>query len=113
MPDVTQRRAGLQARMQALVFIALTASSTGLSRFWHVAGVTSVPELSFVLQAGALATAIGSAVAARAKRRNPDADTWAITTAWATLGSALAALVVAAERLLCPRHRIPPVSAEE
>jgi len=51
-----------------------------------LASLAPVPELALVLQAGAVGTAVGSGVALRAKRRYRDADTWAITTAWATLG---------------------------
>jgi hypothetical protein len=72
--------------MQALLFVALAAISTELGSVSHAAGIQPLPQLAFVLQTSAIGTAVGSAVAARAKRRNPDADTWAITTAWATLG---------------------------
>jgi hypothetical protein len=48
--------------------------------------VSPLPVIGFVLQMAALGTAIGSVVALHAKRRDPLADTWSITTAWASLG---------------------------
>jgi len=57
--------------------------------------VVPVPELGFVLQAGGVGAAIGSAVALRARRRDPDVDTWRITTAWATLGTIVGVAIVA------------------
>lgn len=56
--------------------------------------VAPVPELGFVLQIAGLGAAIGSAVALRARRRDPAADTWRITTAWATLGMIVGAAIV-------------------
>lgn len=85
--------------MQPLLFVALAAISTELGSVSHAAGIQPPPQLVFVLQTSASGTAIGSAVAARAKRRNPDAGTWAITTAWATMGSALGCLAAVAEAL--------------
>lgn len=52
-----------------------------------------VPELGLVLQLAGFGAAIGSAVALRAKHRAPTVDTWRITTAWATLGLVLGAVV--------------------
>lgn len=60
--------------------------------------VAPLPTVGFVLQMAALGTAIGSVVALRAKRRDPEADTWSITTAWASLGfvaGAITAVVTA------------------
>ena len=45
-----------------------------------------VPELGFLLQLAALGGALGGLVAARARRRNTQADAAAITSAWAGLG---------------------------
>ena len=56
--------------------------------------VAPVPEVAFVLQAAAVGAAIGSAVGLRARRRDPHADTWRITTAWATLGLVAGAGIV-------------------
>lgn len=53
-----------------------------------------MPELGFALQLAGFGAAIGSAVALRAKRRTPTADTWQITTRWATLGLVVGALLV-------------------
>jgi hypothetical protein len=75
--------------MQALVL--LTALAGSLSPGSLVGSVAPLPELSFVLQTAAVGTAVGSAIALRAKRRNPDVDSWSITTAWATLGFLLGA----------------------
>lgn len=55
--------------------------------------VGPVPELGFLLQAVAIGTAVGAAVALRASRRDRHADTWAITTAWATLALLVGVLI--------------------
>lgn len=68
---------------------ALPAGSAAL------AAVASNPQLGFALQLAALGASVGSAVALRAKRRDPDADTWAITTAWSALGLVVGLVVVA------------------
>lgn len=64
---------------------AMTALSFLLSLEDHVmaAGATlaPMPEVAFVLQVGAVASAIGSAVALRARARDADVDTWQIVTA--------------------------------
>jgi len=80
----------------------MTALSFFLSPEAHVmvvgATLAPVPEVAFVLQVGAVAAAIGSAVALRARTRDADVDVWRITTAWATLGllvGAIAAFAVA------------------
>lgn len=62
-------------------------------RLLAVALVGPVPALSFLLQAVAVGTAIGAAVALRASRRSLHADTWAITTAWATLALVVGVLI--------------------
>jgi hypothetical protein len=80
--------------MQALVLLSSAAVGGLASVPSVVSSVAPVPELAFILQVAAAGTAIGSAVALRAKRRNPDADTWAITTAWATLGLLCGGLAV-------------------
>lgn len=91
--------------MQALLLVALAAISSEPSGVF-IAGLAPSPRLAFVLQTTAVGTAVGSGIAARAKRRNPDAgrnpdaDTWAITTAWATLGLVVGSLLAAAEGLL-------------
>lgn len=68
----------------------MTALSFFFSLEDHVvvasAALAPVPEVAFVLQVGAVAAAIGSAVASRARARDADVDTWQIVTAWATLG---------------------------
>ena len=56
--------------------------------------VAPVPEVAFVLQTAAVGAAVGSAVGLSARRRDPDADTWRITTAWATLGLVVGAGIV-------------------
>ena len=89
------RRPAPEARIQALLFVALAATSTELSGV-YLAGLAPSPQLAFVLQITAIGTAVGSGVAARAKRRNADADTWSITTAWATLGFVVGLGIVAA-----------------
>lgn len=75
--------------MHALLLFTLTAGSSQLASSDAsppVGVVAPMPEVALVLQIVAVGTALGSAVALRAKRRYLDADTWAITTAWATLG---------------------------
>lgn len=78
--------------MQALVLLTIAAAGSLLPAPPLHGSVAPVPELAFVLQTTAVGTAIGSAVALRAKRRNPDVDSWSITTAWASLGLGLGAL---------------------
>ena len=80
--------------MQALVLLTSAAVGALASAPLVVSSLAPVPELAVALQAAAVGTAIGSAIALRAKRRNPDADTWAITTAWATLGLLCGGLAV-------------------
>lgn len=80
--------------MQALVLLTIATVGSLLSGPTLSASIAPVPELAFVLQTTAIGTAFGSAVALRAKRRNPDVDSWSITTAWATLGFLLGALGV-------------------
>lgn len=65
-----------------------------LSHPWlSLALVGPIPALSFLLQAVAVGSAIGAAVALRASRRSRHADIWAITTAWATLALIVGALI--------------------
>lgn len=71
--------------MQSLVLLTLAAAPLSFEPAL-VGSVAPIPELAFVLQSTAIGTALGSAVALRAKRRNPEADSWSITTAWASLG---------------------------
>lgn len=52
-----------------------------------------VPELGLVLQIAGLGAAVGSAVALRARHRDASADTWRVTTAWATLGLAIGVVI--------------------
>ena len=75
--------------MQALALV-----SSALIAGIPVDAVAPVPAIGFILQMAALGTAIGSVVALRAKRRNPDTDTWAITTAWASLGLVIGTVAV-------------------
>jgi hypothetical protein len=59
----------------------------------RLALVGPLPALGFLLQAVAVGTAIGSAVALQATRRHRHADTWAITTAWASLALGVGSVV--------------------
>jgi hypothetical protein len=69
-----------EARMQPLALvISLRVVTVSLPD-------APLPALGFVLQVAALASAIGSGVALLAKRRDRDADTWAITAARGSLG---------------------------
>lgn len=52
-----------------------------------------VPELDFVAQLVGLGAAVGAALALRMRRRHPEADVWAITTAWASLGAIVGVLI--------------------
>lgn len=75
--------------MHALPLFALTVVSLALGSVGArtpFATLTPIPDVAFVLQSAAIGTALGSAIALRAERRYGGADTWAITTAWATLG---------------------------
>ncbi len=83
--------------MHALPLIALTAASSQEATTAAealLAVLAPIPEVGLVLQSAAVGTALGSAIALRAKRRHDDADTWAITTAWATLGLVVGLLIV-------------------
>jgi hypothetical protein len=60
---------------------------------WRLALVGPLPALGFLLQAVAVGTAVGAAVALRASRRHSHADTWAITTAWASLALVVGVLI--------------------
>lgn len=68
----------------------MTALSFFFSLEDHVmaasATLAPVPEVAFVLQPGAVAAAIGSAVALRARGGDADVDAWQIVTALATFG---------------------------
>ncbi len=59
----------------------------------RLALVGPMPALGFLLQIVAVGTAIGAAVALRAIRRHRHADTWAITTAWASLALGVGVVV--------------------
>jgi hypothetical protein len=54
-----------------------------------------LPDVGFVLQAGAVGTALGTAVAARARHRDPDVDATRITGAWTSAGLAVGSAVAA------------------
>lgn len=88
--------------LRELAVVRGAGAMTALS-FFHVvkvhvvvAGLAPVPEVGFVMQLAAVGAAIGSAVALRARGRDAEADTWRITTAWATLGLVVGAGVVLA-----------------
>jgi hypothetical protein len=70
----------MNALPQVLLFAVLPGPAA------VVAGLTALPELSFVLEATSIGTVIGALVALRAKRRFARVDTWAVTTAWSGLG---------------------------
>ncbi len=75
--------------MHAFPLFAVTVASSALRArdpAALLAALAPIPEVAFVLQSAAVGTALGSMIALRAKRRYRDADAWAITTAWATLG---------------------------
>lgn len=81
--------------MNAL-FPALTTTLTCLdfaARWLRLAFVGPMPALGFLLQAVAIGTAFGAAMALRASRRHRHADTWAITTAWASLALVVAVVI--------------------
>lgn len=64
------------------------------------AAVAPLPDIAFVLQAGAVGTAFGTAVSARARRRRPDAETSQITAAWTLLGLGLGAAIAVIAALI-------------
>ncbi len=78
----------------------MTATSLPVLPVLVSLALAPIPELGLALQLAGLGAAAGSAVALRARHRNPDVDAWRITTAWATFGLlvggalALIALVV-------------------
>jgi hypothetical protein len=57
-------------------------------------------ELGFVFQVSTAFTAIGLAIAFYRRRRNPELDTFTITTAWTLLGAFVGLVVVVVEALL-------------
>ncbi len=59
----------------------------------HLA-LAAIPELGLVLQLASTGAAVGAAIALRARRRDPDADTWRITTAWSCVGLVVGCLLV-------------------
>ncbi len=85
--------------MQALLFLTVATVGRQLSRLISFA-VAPLPVLDFALQLTAIGAAFGSAVALRAKRRNADADTWSITTAWASLGFAVGLVIALASLVI-------------
>lgn len=64
------------------------------------AAVAPLPDVAFVLQAGAVGTAIGTAVAARARRRRSDTDAAQITCAWTLLGLGVGAVIAVIAALI-------------
>lgn len=88
--------------MNALLYPGILAARTPVEALLGVGlrGMTAVgplPQLSFVLQVMPAATAVGAAVALRAKGRYGAVDKWSITTAWGTLGLIIAAVIVIVE----------------
>ena len=69
--------------------------SASILTFLPVA-LAPLPDVGFVLQCGAVGTAFGTAVAARARRRAPGTDTSRITGAWTLLGLGSGTLVAVA-----------------
>jgi uncharacterized membrane protein YfcA len=57
-------------------------------------------QLGFVFQVSTAFTGIGLAIAFCRRRRNPELDTFTITTAWTLLGAFVGLVVVALEVLL-------------
>ncbi len=56
--------------------------------------LTPSGDIAVILQGAGIGTLVGAAVATRALRRDPAADTWLLTTRW-TLGGAAIGLVFA------------------
>jgi hypothetical protein len=50
------------------------------------------PELGLILQAAGAGGLVGAGFAYRARRRDPDHDTWLTTTEWALAGAGVALL---------------------
>ena len=67
-------------------------------RIAHAAAVLvavgSLPWLGFILQMTGTGSVVGLAVAYRAKRQHPLADTWLITARWTLLGLTIGVAVV-------------------
>ncbi len=61
--------------------------------------VTPSDDLAAVLQAAAFGALIGTAVAARRRRRNPEFDAWLVTARWTVLLTVLSCLWFVAKGL--------------
>lgn len=59
-----------------------------------VSAVGPIPEIALLLQSAGAGGVVGSLIALRRRCRDPEADAWAITTAWSGLGLAVAALAL-------------------
>ena len=75
-------------------------SSAALATAGDVSAVGPIPELGFALQMLGAGGVIGSALALRMRARDPKADTWMITTAWAVLGFVAGAVIAVLEAAL-------------
>jgi hypothetical protein len=99
-PSLSTGSTGLPERLAAQAEGAMNASL--LPHLFDVvtpglAAVGPAPALALVMQVAGFFGLIGSAVALRAKRRDPDVDTWRITSAWTTLGTVVGCVVVAVD----------------
>ncbi len=85
-PSLTRRLESVVARGVGAMIASSFFLSVGVGVVLTQGSSVPVPELAFVLQIAGVGAAIGSAIALCARGRDAEADTWRITTAWATLG---------------------------
>ena len=56
-------------------------------------------DVAVVVQVATMFTLVGTAIAARASRRQPDADPWLLTARWTLLGAVAGAVFVVVKRI--------------
>ena len=57
-------------------------------------------DVTVILHAAGVGTLIGTAVAARGRRRDPTVDTWLLTARWTVAGAVFGGLLVVLGRIL-------------
>lgn len=67
---------------------------------WPLPAVAPSGDVAVVLQFAGVFTPIGTAVAARSRRRNPTADAWLLTARWTLAGTGIGTVFVVLMRVL-------------